>query len=171
MANDAGAVIGVRIGVTGHMNLSAETEPLVVEGMSGVLDRYAGHRVTGVSCIARGADSLFDDLVLQRGSRLEVIIPAVDYRSERVRPADRSRFDQLHDAADSVAVLPFATSDRTAYEAANALLLSTIDRLVAVWDGEGATDRGGTASVVMAARRRGLPVDVVWPEGARRQTS
>jgi hypothetical protein len=30
-------------------------------------------------------------------------------------------------------------------------------------------DKGSTASVVKAARERGLPVDVIWPNGAARE--
>ncbi|MGV9675297.1 hypothetical protein ACWDSJ_08460 [Nocardia sp. NPDC003482] len=35
-------------------------------------------------------------------------------------------------------------------------------------DGKPARGYGGTADVVEAARRQGLPVTVVWPEGAER---
>jgi hypothetical protein len=52
--------------------------------------------------------------------------------------------------------------------AASEHVLDTVDALVAVWDGRPARDYGGTADVVAAARERGLPVTVVWPDGAER---
>jgi hypothetical protein len=67
-------------------------------------------------------------------------------------------------------VMPHATANSEAYEAANAVLLERADRLVAVWNGQPPTGRdGGTADVVYEAREVGLPVDVVWPDGASRQ--
>jgi hypothetical protein len=70
--------------------------------------------------------------------------------------------------ATTVHTLPFEQANRDAYEAANQTLLSTADRLVAVWDGQAGVDKGSTASVVTEAREGGLPVDVIWPEGAAR---
>jgi hypothetical protein len=56
------------------------------------------------------------------------------------------------------------------HEAANAVLLERSDRLVAVWNGEPPSGKGGgTADVVAEAREAGLPVDAVWPEGAARR--
>ncbi|HEY1620682.1 MAG TPA: hypothetical protein VGG25_23870 [Streptosporangiaceae bacterium] len=42
------------------------------------------------------------------------------------------------------------------------------DELWAVWDGQPARGYGGTADVVAHARSKGIPVRVIWPEGARR---
>jgi hypothetical protein len=52
-------------------------------------------------------------------------------------------------------------------EASNAIL-DRADRLFAVWDGQAARGYGGTADVVGEARKRGVPVTIIWPEGARR---
>ncbi len=52
-------------------------------------------------------------------------------------------------------------------EASNAML-DRADRLFAVWDGKPARGYGGTADVVSEARKRGLPVTIIWPEGATR---
>lgn len=48
------------------------------------------------------------------------------------------------------------------------MLVGMADRLLAVWDGKPARGFGGTADVVAYARRVGVPVDVIWPEGAVR---
>lgn len=84
-------------------------------------------------------------------------------------PADAPLFDRLLEAAAEILVLPRDRAGRQAYEAANTVLIERADRLVAVWDGEPPTGRGGgTADTVLEARAAGLPVDVVWPEGAAR---
>ncbi|HEY4018254.1 MAG TPA: hypothetical protein VGM75_06180 [Pseudonocardiaceae bacterium] len=68
-----------------------------------------------------------------------------------------------------VRTMPFAKSDADAYMAASEHILSTADALIAVWDGQPSTDYGGTADVVEAARKRGIPVTRVWPDGAARE--
>ncbi|MGW5646007.1 hypothetical protein ACWEV3_27990 [Saccharopolyspora sp. NPDC003752] len=40
--------------------------------------------------------------------------------------------------------------------------------MLAVWDGQPARGFGGTADVVDSARKRGVDVTVIWPDGARR---
>ncbi|MEU5030335.1 hypothetical protein AB0H15_39405 [Streptomyces milbemycinicus] len=87
-----------------------DSVPLVRGELDRVLAAYDPSTLAGVSCIARGSDSLFADAVLAVGGRLG--------------------------RGGSVAGLPGG-------------------------DGE--------ADVVYEARAAGLPVDVVWPDGASRQ--
>jgi hypothetical protein len=51
---------------------------------------------------------------------------------------------------------------------ASVYMLGRADQLLAVWDGEPARGYGGTADVVDAAEQRGVPVTVIWPDGASR---
>jgi hypothetical protein len=52
--------------------------------------------------------------------------------------------------------MPYDTAGRDAYEATNRVLLARADRLVAVWDGQPPTGKGGgMADVVRAARAAG----------------
>ncbi|MGW4031252.1 hypothetical protein ACWEFL_18375 [Streptomyces sp. NPDC004838] len=156
------------LAVTGHMNLTEESIPLVRAGLRAVLARYGGD-LTGVSCVAAGADALFAQEVVEAGGRLVAVIPSQDYRAVKVKPDHAPVFDGLVAAAGEVVVLPHATASRAAYEAANAELLARADRLVAVWDGTPPSGRGGgTADTVEEACRAGIPVDVVWPDGAAR---
>ncbi|KDA44252.1 hypothetical protein [Frankia sp. BMG5.23] len=157
-----------RIGVTGHMNLTPATVPLVRAALTAALLPYAPD-LTGVSCIAAGADSIFADVVLELGGTLEVIIPAADYRARKVKPDHAPLFDDLVRRAATVRVLPHEVSDRAAYEAANEALLDTVDLLIAVWDGQAAADQGGTAAVVARAQANERAVQVIWPTGAARQ--
>ncbi|GAB2714336.1 hypothetical protein [Streptomyces bullii] len=156
------------IAVTGHMDLSDASVPLVRDALRETLKPYAGD-LTGVSCIAKGSDSLFAEVILELGGRLVAIIPSKDYRRNKVKPDHVETFDRLTEAADEVVVLDNETANRAAYEEANRTLLRRADRLVAVWNGEPPTGKGGgTADTVLEAREAGLPVDVVWPDGAAR---
>ncbi|MFI0901228.1 hypothetical protein [Streptomyces sp. NPDC020983] len=160
---------GVTLAVTGHINLTPPSVPLVRAALDDLLAPCAGPGLTGVSCLAAGADSVFAEAVLAAGGRLVVIVPSRDYRAAKVAPAHAGRFDRLLGAAAEVEVMDHATAGRRAYESANRALLRRAQRLVAVWDGRPPTGRGGgTADTVLEARALGIPVDVVWPEGAAR---
>jgi hypothetical protein len=131
-----------------------------------------GHHAGGAGQSPRDAGAcvwLFAEAVLAVCGRLVVVLPSQDYRRSKAKPDHAPLFDRLVEAADEVLVLDHATADRQAYEAANAVLLERADRLVAVWNGRPPTGKGGgTADVVLDARRAGLPVEVVWPDGAAR---
>ncbi|MFE4633126.1 hypothetical protein ACFRJ1_07070 [Streptomyces sp. NPDC056773] len=157
------------IAVTGHMDLTEESVALIREELVVLLSPYAEEGLTGVSCIAKGADALFADTVLSLGGGLIVVVPSQDYREAKVKADYAAEFDRLHHAASEVAVMPYAEANREAYEAANSELLRRADRLVAVWDGRPGNGRGGTADTVAEARAKGLSVDVIWPVGAARK--
>ncbi|MFF2515581.1 hypothetical protein [Streptomyces sp. NPDC058086] len=161
------------IAVTGHMDLADSSVPLVRDALRQTLKPYAGDgALVGVSCIAKGSDSIFAEVVLELGGRLVAVIPSQDYRQNKVRPDHADTFDRLTEAADEVLVLDHETANRSAYEDANRTLLRRAERLVAVWNGEPPSGKGGgTADTVIEARDAGLSVDVVWPSGAARQGS
>lgn len=156
------------LAITGHMDLTDTTVPLVRAALDDLLSARAPDQLTGVSCLARGADSVFAEAVLAAGGRLVAVIPSQDYRQAKVKPDHAVLFDRLADAATEVLVLDHPTAGRDAYQAANQVLLTRADRLVAVWDGAPSNGKGGTADTVILARDAGVPVDVVWPEGAAR---
>jgi hypothetical protein len=55
-----------------------------------------------------------------------------------------------------------------AHQAGSEILVGLVDELIAVWDGQPARGFGGTADVVAYAERTGVPVRILWPEGATR---
>jgi hypothetical protein len=156
-----------RIGISGHRGLPPETEALVDSVLRATLEKYQPDDLTGVSCIADGADSLFASAVLDRGGRLEAVVPADQYRAG-LPVEHHPRYDRLLEAAAAVHRLPFRESTSEAHMAASERMLDLVDELFAIWDGLPARGHGGTADVVAAAHQHGLPVTVIWPEGARR---
>ncbi|MEU1953999.1 hypothetical protein [Nocardia rhamnosiphila] len=134
------------------MNITEETAVLVREELTRRLADVSD--LVGVSCIARGADSVFARAVLELGGGLEVVLLSRNYREAKVKPDHAPAFDELVARASEVRVMDFEEAGREAYEAANEALLGSADRLVAVWDGEGG-EAGGTGSVVKPARERG----------------
>jgi argininosuccinate synthase len=117
----------VRIGVTGHSNLTPDSVPLVAAELREVLSEH-GESLVGVSCLARGADQVFARVVLELGGQLDVVLPAADYRERKVKADNRHEFDALIGRAANVRVLPFDVSNRDAYAAANETVLADIDQ-------------------------------------------
>jgi hypothetical protein len=155
-----------RIAVSGHRGLSRATATLVEEGIRRALAEQ-GPEIVGLSCLADGADQIFARAVVAAGGRLEVVVPARKYRQEL--PAETwESYDMLMDRAVRVHRLDFDDSISQSHMAASVFMLDHADRLFAVWDGKPARGYGGTADVVTEARNRGMPVRVIWPEGAQR---
>jgi hypothetical protein len=159
----------VRIGITGHMNLTPATVDLVRAALHAELARHDPAELVGVSCLAEGADAIFAEAVLDAGGRLHALLPAPDYRDTRVSEAHRPVFDDLVQRSHETQYIA-ETSSMQAYEDANAVMLGMVDLILAVWDGQPSPEwkRGGTADAVAAARAAGVPVAVIWPEGAER---
>ncbi|WP_084956147.1 hypothetical protein [Thermoactinospora rubra] len=156
----------MRIAVSGHRGLPPETARLVDQGIREVLSEY-GPEITGLSCLADGADQIFARAVVDMGGQLEVVIPAEQYRDGL--PAEAwEEYDALLTQAVRVHRLPLVESTSEAHMAASRRMLDQADELIAVWDGQPARGYGGTADVVAEAKERGITVRIVWPEGARR---
>lgn len=160
----------MRVAVTGHMDVSADSVELIRNELRARLeDLDSGTPVTGISCLARGADSIFAEEVLAAGGTLEVVLPSPHYREKKVKPDHAPIFDRLIASANKVRTLPFEDVGKDAYVAANDLLVEECDRLFAVWDGK-KSGGSGTASVVQQAETQGVPFTIVWPKGAKRDS-
>lgn len=158
----------MRIGITGHTNLTARAAELIYRELVLHLRALDGSGVVGVTCLADGADQLFAKAVREVGGDYEVVLPAPDYRNvlSRDRLAD---FDALLAGARAVLPTGVPRAGVRAYVVANRIMLDRVERLIAVWDGDELTNPpGGTADVVQRARRRGVSTTVIWPAGAER---
>jgi hypothetical protein len=154
-----------RLAITGHRGLSLELEEEVDRMIRAAVGQNSG--LVGVSCLADGADAVFAQAVLDAGGSLVAVLPAAEYRASL--PEDyRPVFDRLLARAGKVVRLPFVTPDPHAYMEAGKRMVDESDSLLAVWDGLPGRGPGGTADVVAYARSKGVPVTVVWPEGAIR---
>jgi hypothetical protein len=155
-----------RVAITGHRGLPAPTTDLVDKAIRAAL---AGHApdVTGISCLADGADQIFARAVTDLGGTLDVIIPAAEYRAG-LPEESHPEYDRLLARASAVRRLPFTESTSESHMAASKLMIDEADELYAVWDGQPARGYGGTADVVAYAREHGTPVRVLWPHGTER---
>jgi hypothetical protein len=157
-----------RIGITGHRGLPPRIQELIAAALRTELEPHAGTDLVGVSSLAGGPDQLFARTVLDLGGTLEVVVPAEQYR-DGLDPDERQGYDDLLAEAKHVERLPFVESTEQAHLAAGQVVVDRSERLVAVWDGKPARGIGGTADIVSYARQKGVPVAVLWPDGAARE--
>ncbi len=152
----------MRVGITGHQDLGGdEAQAWVVRALSEAVDALS---VTcGVSCLARGSDSLYAEELRRRGLPFVAVRPCARIEESFEREDDRATFRSLLAAASEVVTLPFASPSEAAYDAAGKWVVDHCDYLVAVWDGCPARGLGGTADVVRYAREQRRPVLHVDP--------
>ncbi len=151
------------VGVTGHRWVGPATEGLhdAVVALFGCLSRVARDErrpLTVLSSLAEGADRLVAHEGLRHRLALDVILPldAGDYARDFPDTADE--FADLLGRARRVDVVPPAGDRTDAYLAAGIAVLARADLLVAIWDGQPARGRGGTAEIVAEARTAGYPL-------------
>ncbi|MBA4866937.1 hypothetical protein H1V43_37720 [Streptomyces sp. PSKA54] len=157
----------MRVGITGHRGLPQAVEAQVRALLAEQVAAYDPRDLVGISCIADGPDAWWAQMVLEAGGRLEVVVPAAEYR-ESLPNWHHANYDELIKRASDVHHTGLTESTSEAHQAGSEVLVGLSDELVAVWDGLPARGFGGTADVVAYAERVGVPVKVLWPEGAER---
>jgi hypothetical protein len=173
------------VGVTGHRwnKISADAAPRIARQLStvfaeieaGIRCEYHAELAIGgrvpvlrlVSNLAEGADQM---AVANRpaGWLLHAILPFPRARYEDdFAPAHatggvdrRPDFKASLAQAVSIIELPEANDAVLSYERAGELMLQESDLLVAVWDGQPASGRGGTQAVIAQAIDAAIPV--IW---------
>jgi hypothetical protein len=162
----------LRVGIVGHRNniiRPQDTEALTakVEDVLERIARVAGERgLTLTSPLAEGADRIGARVALSAGYTLECPLPfeRSEYEKDFASEESRREFREMLDAAERVWELPGVRErSKDAYYAVGRAVLDASDVLVAIWDGEEARGRGGTAEVVAAATER-MPVVWIHPD-------
>ena len=185
----------LRVGVTGHRPNKlelADTDTLrhavdqVLERLSGisqalqdannregatrVYQETAAPALRLVTALAEGSDTIVAETAVARGFSLNLILPYPKATYEADFSADgleRFRAMTGHSAVTAACALDGGDlpEPSAAYAAANEAMLEHTDVLIAVWDGEPAAGRGGTAEVVERAKARGQVVIRVALDG------
>jgi hypothetical protein len=181
----------IRIGVTGHRHLphAEELAARIDEALdvhvirllgsaSGLIQKSARTPLafTVLTPLAEGADRLVAEVTLKRAdARIEVVLPLTveDYIEDFATDASRAEFRRLLARARrpiSLREAPLADefepgelveARERAYEDVGRHVVRHCDVLLALWGGETARGKGGTADTVAYARSIGRPVVVI----------
>ncbi|MBO9518205.1 MAG: hypothetical protein J7493_09075 [Porphyrobacter sp.] len=114
-----------------------------------------------VTGLAEGADTLVAKAAAERGWRIDACLPFPrgTYLEDFSEAEAKETFARLLDSATAVFELPGERANEdAAYEAAGRVMLEQADIVLALWDGEPARGRGGTAQIVAEAIGHQVPV-------------
>jgi hypothetical protein len=172
----------IRIGVTGHRDLTDEQKILVSNCVKKVLDtldrwlsdnlKNSSHAFVVISPLAEGADRIVATEVLDWAradphykSEMEVAIPFPVDEYVKTFTGQRSldEFDALLKRARSVKVLEKSKPVSGAYVSVGHYVVHSSDVLIAVWNGRPANGQGGTGNVVEYARSLGQSIFIIDP--------
>ena len=153
----------VYVGVAGHRFLQNVDE--LIPAIDRVLDlietQWPGRSLTAISSLAEGSDRLVTMRVLARpAAKLVVPLPlhVAEFMRDFENANSRREFAKLLEQADEIVhVLPEQERPQ-AYVAAGRYIVEHADILMALWDGEPALGAGGTAAVIVDARRLAIPI-------------
>lgn len=151
----------MRVGITGHQRLA---DPEAWSWVAGVMREELASvapPLVGVTSLAVGADQLLAQLILERGGTIHAVLPFADIERS-FSPEDVPAYRQLARQA-TIEVLDMVGTDEDAYLAAGQRVVEISDLMLAVWNGEPAKGKGGTADVVAYASRRGVPLIHIDP--------
>ena len=126
-----------------------------------------------ISVGADGTDHLGVRAALSLGLEVVYVLPFPwdEYRNH-LSPGVATETSDLLAAASSKLELPgFRGEGVRAYDRANEIILSNIDLLLAVWNGNPADGRAEAADVVQAAVSRGIPVILIDPATPKRASA
>ena len=177
-----GLPLALTVGITGHRRAAIDPErgPQIAAEIASILSEIEESlhdfqaRITGsgtfeespptitlVSPLADGADQIAAQAAIERGWRLQAILPFV--REEYVRDFEHEDpaqlFEDLVERAHCVLELPGSRDDEpAAYLLAGRATVAHCDILIALWDGAPPRGRGGTAEIVENAVSAGVPV-------------
>jgi len=127
---------------------------------------YSGEAVVRlVTSLAEGADLLVASVAQNLGFGIEVVLPygQPEFSKEIHSPLAQTDYKNVLNVAERTgAVLELDGEPGTAeaYWTAGLTVLRHSDVLIAIWDGEAAEMKGGTAEVVAQAAGSGIPI--VW---------
>lgn len=154
------------VGFTGHRQLA---DPVgVTKAMAAVLAdlrRDAPGEWIALSSAAAGADLIFVRQALEAGLGWEALLPLPLVDFERDFPADEwAGVKALLARAEHLQIAAEPGSREEAYLTGGFEIVNNCDVLFAVWDGQPARGKGGTADIVAYARAMGRPIVILNPD-------
>lgn len=154
------------VGFTGHRQLADPTgvAAAIRSEIEGLRKEAPGEWIA-LSSLAAGADKIFVGTALDLGLGWEALLPLplVDFERD-FAPSEWADAKRLLGRAEHFEVAAEPGSRDEAYLTGGFEIVNKCDVLLAVWDGQPARGKGGTADIVAYARAMGRPVIIVNPE-------
>ncbi len=151
------------VGFTGHRHLAdpAGTARAIRGALNSLRTEVPGEWIA-LSSIARGSDQLFVQQARGIGMSWNAILPLprAEFAND-FAPAEWSAVETTLATADHLKVITENGDRKDAYLDCGIETVNGSDVLIAVWDGDSARGKGGTADVVQYAKSTGKPVMII----------
>lgn len=154
------------VGFTGHRQLNdIDGVARAVRAELEALRKESPGEWIALSSAAAGADLIFVRTALELGLGWEALLPLplVDFERD-FAPAEWAEVKPLLERAEHFEVAAEPGSRDEAYLTGGFEIVNKCDVLLAVWDGQPARGKGGTADVVAYARAMGRPLIILNPD-------
>jgi hypothetical protein len=151
------------VGFSGHRQVSdyPGISGAIAEALGGLRSQVRGEWL-GLSSVAEGGDQLFISEVRALGMSWHAILPLPKAEFANDFPAaEWTVVEGILNQAENVRVITENGTREDAYLDCGMATVDGADVLLAVWDGEPARGRGGTAEVVAYARSLGKPLILI----------
>lgn len=154
------------VGFSGHRHLSDPAG--VAQAITAVLGELQGEAPgewIALSSAAAGADQIFVKAALALGLGWEAVLPLplVDFERD-FEPGEWREVKPLLGRAEHLEVAAEPGSREEAYLSGGYEIVHNCDLLLAVWNGQLARGKGGTADIVAYARAMGRPIAIIDPD-------
>ncbi|MFF0753098.1 hypothetical protein [Streptomyces sp. NPDC004267] len=156
------------IAVVGHTDLTGPTLELLEAELRTRLAAFTRAGRAGLVRAGQGLPLIAGRAARAAGLALETVLPSRQGLPDMLRTPDHKAAGELLMLSRTLRLFDFDPADRASCVRADESLLRACARVLAVWDGSAADGRDTTAHLVAFARARGIRVDVLWPDGARR---
>jgi hypothetical protein len=140
------------IGITGHQDLGDEQIDWVKYHLVKELGQVDATK--GMSCLARGTDQLFAQVIIENGIELIAVIPSKDYETTFFNSKDLQHFKVMVKQAFQVKQMDCNKATESAFYQASQYIVDCCDILFAVWNSQPSKGFGGTADVVSYADKQ-----------------
>ena len=150
------------VGLTGHRELRdpARIKTAIYQVLQ-ELKQKCGGRLLTFSSIASGADALFAEESIALQLPWKVVLPfSKEFYLKSVTDEERRVVSRYLEKAYAVETMPLSEQQEDLYLNCGVRTVDDCDVLLAVWDGEPARGKGGTADVVAYAHQVKKPV--IW---------
>ena len=153
------------VGFTGHRLLAdPQRAGACLDAAIAALQSEAEGEWIGVSSAALGSDLLFARRLLELNIAWRALLPFQPAEFQKdFSEEEWSEVEALIGRAETVTVLGGEGERQEAYLDCGIETVNACDVLIALWDGEPARGRGGTAEIVTYARELDLPLIVIDP--------
>lgn len=158
--------MAISISITGHRRLedAEQVRTSIQQKINNILAKKKETGFNAYSSLAAGSDCIFAAEAIKMEGTLKVVLPFAESEYIKDFHTDEARvFTQLR-ALDTTPVITTEPIPKTndkrneAYLTAGKYIVDKCDYLIAVWDGEKSSGKGGTADIVEYARTKGKTV-------------